>query len=150
MKKIVITIFLATCISSVFSQQFLWATDTSYNAEFIPINKAVDRVLDYYYFYDYYLDGSGFNKDSFIDYLSSSLMDTTGFNDFIHMIKETDSLTVFAWRVPTEEGSAVLVMSLSGYHVNIITFFNFYDPNSIPTSPLNKVKFSKWFESLLK
>lgn len=149
MKNIATVLFFFMCIATASSQQFLWASDSTYNTKYIPHNKVVSEVLKFYEYFDYYLDGTGYTKESFFDFFLTMLPDTTGLKDFFNIFERIDTMTVFAWRMPSEKGSIILVMSIDKNNINLISFFNFYDIYAINTDDHKKDKFKSWFKSLL-
>ncbi len=150
MKKIGLIFCFLIFTSVVFGQQFLWSTSKDANFTYLPLDSVVNEVLNYYDQYDYYSDGAGFNKDEFLNFFEANDNDSEVWRNFKTKINEIEDLTVYAFRAHLEEGSGILVISISKNNVNVVAFSNIYDSSSIGTYSSSRDKFKKWFKSLLK
>src|SRR3546814_451022 len=105
-----------------FGQQFLWSTTEpaelkDSNVNLIAINHVAEKVMEYYDFYEYYYDLTGFSRD--------------GFNAFLEKNAETanaiqwdptvtfDGPTAFAFKANYGRGSVVIVMLLQNDNIEL-------------------------------
>jgi hypothetical protein len=153
MKKIGLIYCLIFFTSPVFGQQFLWTTVKDSTNKYVPINEVTNKVLEFYDFYHYYHDGSGYSKDGFFKMLESyqsSNSDKTRWQDLKKKISSIDSLTVIAFKSNLGKGSVITVMCITKENVNFITFSNNYEEDDIIIYHSEKEKFAKWFKTLLE
>ncbi|MFT5723946.1 MAG: hypothetical protein ACI9JN_001063 [Bacteroidia bacterium] len=140
--------------STAFGQQFLWSTQHDSAGTYLELEHVIDKVLEYYDHYDLYVDGTGFSKVGFFKTLESSESfqnsDSSLWINLKKKILDVDSLTVFAFKTNFGEGFVILVMCISAKNVDLISFSNNYESNPIMTFPSDKVKFAKWFRTLLE
>ena len=64
-------------------------------------------------------------------------------------IVEIEELTVFALKDNLGRGSVVLIVLINSRGVDMVAFTNNFESDAIHTSPYDKQKFEKWFNSLL-
>ncbi|MBK8611877.1 MAG: hypothetical protein IPL84_18585 [Chitinophagaceae bacterium] len=156
MKKILfIILFVASTFSGV-GQQYLWSTtkDTTINwGKHISADDIPNKVLEFYDYYKFYYDGSGYNKEGFFKFFEDSKSynssSSTRWGTLKKKINEINDLEVFAYKDNLGQGSVILVMCVTRDNVNLIVFSNNYEPNAILTGSYNKQKFLSWFKTLL-
>lgn len=156
MKKILFVLFCLVSIS-VSGQQYLWSTthdSTIKWGDYVSTEDVQDKVLEYYDQYEFYFDGSGYNKEGFFKYFESSRSNknsnSVGWKALKKKILEITDLTVFSYKDNLGHGSVILVMCVTKEHVNLIIFSNTYERDAILTGDYNKNKFASWFQTLLK
>jgi hypothetical protein len=93
MKKVIYIVFLIVFglikSSDVSGQQVLWTTmDGIPNEKYIPVENVKGKVLEYYGTYQYYIDGSGYDIDSFLKTFKLG----SQIGEFKKIMKETCSL----------------------------------------------------------
>lgn len=154
MTKITFIIFLTVLTSSAFSQQFLWSTtkDTVFNSmRYVPVDNALSEVLKFYEQYQFYFDGSGYSKDGFFKTFENSQSFKSSNNARWAKLKKKiysiDNLTVLAFKDNLGHGSIIIVVCVTKDNVDMLSFSNNYESNSIPT--VEKEKFTKWFRSFI-
>lgn len=130
-----------------FSQQFLWSTTKTMNPEgkevsIIPLSDVTQKVLEYYDFYEYYYDLTGFSKTGFKQFL----INNPSTAEIIHwdptlMAHEQIAL---AFKGNEGRGSIVIVMLIQKVNIDIISFSNDYDSKlAISTISYEEDKFKK-------
>ena len=139
MNKLISIFCLSLLTQTLYAQQFLWTTAESTEFEYLPIENVTSEVLNYYDFYKYYSDGSGerYNENS------------ENWESLKKSIIEIEELTVFALKDNLGKGSVILVVLISSKGVDMVAFTNNFELDAIDTSPYDKDKFEKWFNSLL-
>lgn len=131
-----------------FSQQFLWSTreiGTLKNSDvkLIPITEVSRKVIDYYEFYEYYYDLSGFSRTGLEELLKK--------DKNIAKTIQWDSKMTFdkpvglAFKTNEGRGSMVVVMLLQKENIDVVLFTNEYGREAIVTHDVDK--FKKWFSS---
>ncbi|MDP2176491.1 MAG: hypothetical protein Q8K70_11330 [Bacteroidota bacterium] len=147
MKKHLFLISLLVVSSTTFAQQFLWSTvlpDSGTAKKYVPLENVETEVLTFYDQYPYYFDLSGYNKQRFIKEI------TFGFDDWTWLNK-IETLTVFAYKSNTGQGSVIMLLCVSKDNVNLLLFSNDIMAHKNPqsTSEYERGKFMKWFKTLL-
>ena len=69
MSRVILFFCLSILTQTLYAQQFLWTTAESTELEYIPIENVTSEVLNFYDFYEYYSDGSGYSKSNFLKML---------------------------------------------------------------------------------
>ena len=149
MKRLILLFCLTILTQTLYAQQFLWTTAQSTELEYIPIENVTSEVLNFYDFYDYYSDGSGYSKSNFLKLLEKYSENSKSWESLKKSIIEIEELTVFALKDNLGQGSVILVVLISSKGVDMVAFTNNFELDAIHTSPYDKQKFEKWFNSLL-
>lgn len=143
---------LLTIQSKGYSQQLLWTTASDAKEKKIPKSQVINEILKQYDFYEYYVDATGFTRESFTSKLKEGKGDkgaTTSKDSKVDSrlagIKEP---TIFAWKDNTGSGSLVIVLSVNGDNIDMLVFSNQIEFGSISTSEYDRNKFSKWLKSI--
>lgn len=133
-----------------FGQQLLWSTtepkelkDASTNL--ITINNVAEKVMDYYDFYDYYYDLTGFSRDGFKAFLEKNA-ETANSIQWDPAIT-FDEPTAYAFKANDGRGSLVIVMLLQNDNVDLILFSNEVGQGAVSAHSVEKEKFTKWLSS---
>jgi len=149
MSKLVLFFFLSFLTQTLSAQQFLWTTVESAELEYIPIENVTSEVLNFYDFYEYYSDGSGYSKSNFLKMLERYNENTESWKFLKKSIVEVEELTVFALKDNLGRGSVILIVLINSRGVDMVAFTNNFELNAIHTTPYDKQKFEKRFNSLL-
>lgn len=154
MKKFLLIFSFVVFTATAFGQQFLWTTLKDSTTKYVPLENVTNKVLEFYDQYKFYYDGSGYSKDGFFKMFESSQSyknsNTSRWKDLKKKIYAMDSLTVIAFKSNLGQGSVILVMCISKENVNLISFSNNYEKDTLFTHSTEKQKFSKWFKTLLE
>jgi len=133
-----------------FGQQFLWSTtalgeskDTSVNL--IPIDNVTEKVMDYYDFYDYYYDLTGFSRDGFKQFLEKNTETANSIRWDPEMT--FGEPTAFAFKANGGQGSIVVVMLMQNENVDLVLFSNNIEQGAKNANAFEKETFIKWFSS---
>lgn len=145
MKKFYLILFFIFSISS-FGQQFLWSTLNDTSSKYIPIENVTEEVIKFYDHYDFYHDGSGYNKENFFKMFERLGANSNNWEGFKESVKNIEQLTVFALRDNTGQGSVVIVIFITKQNINVVAFSNSYKEDSILT--YDKKRFESWIETL--
>ncbi len=142
--------FLFMLPSLAFGQQFLWSTADigklkGVDINLVSIESVTDRVLDYYDFYEYYYDLSGFSREGLIELLkkdskmanSIQWKPTTAFNE----------PTALAFKSNEGKGSIVIVLFAQKDNIDLILFSNTLGPGAIRKDYVDESKFLSWLKS---
>jgi hypothetical protein len=100
-------------------------------------------------FQKYYYDGTGYSKSNIFETLEKYSGNSKNWALSKKDIIEIEELTVFALKDNLGQGSVVLIVLISSKGVDMIAFTNNFELDAIDTSPNDKQKFEKWFNSLL-
>ncbi|MBQ4819163.1 hypothetical protein [Aquimarina sp. MMG016] len=149
MFKFILLLYLSLLTQTLSAQQFLWTTAKGTDLNNIPIENVTDEVLNYYEFYDFYSDGSGYSKSNFLKMLEKYIDGSDDEHYLRKLINDTEKLTVFALKDNLGQGSVVLIIIINSRGVDIVAFTNNLEADSILATPYDKEKFKKWFNSLL-
>ncbi len=149
MSKLILLFCLSILTQTLSAQQFLWTTAESTELKYIPIENVTSEVLNFYDFYDYYLDASGYSKSNFLKKLERYGESIENWKLLKKRIIEVEELTAFALKDNLGEGSVILIVLISKKGVDMVAFTNNFELNVIDTSPYDKQKFERWFNSLL-
>ncbi|GGG51613.1 hypothetical protein [Bizionia arctica] len=149
MNKLISLLFLLLLTQGLYAQQFLWSTIENDDFEYVSIENVTSRVLDIYDVYEYYSDGTGYSKSDFLNIMEKYSGNSKNWEELKKTITEIDNLTVFAIKDNLGNGSVILIVMVSPKGVDIVAFTNNYELDIINTSPYDKEKFEKWFNSLL-
>lgn len=138
--------------SKGYSQQLLWTTASDAKEKKIPKSQVINEILKQYDFYEYYVDATGFTRESFTSMLKEGkgVKGATTSKDpkvdsRLAGIKEP---TIFAWKDNTGSGSLVIVLSVNGDNIDMLVFSNQIEFGSISTSEYDRNKFSKWLKTI--
>jgi hypothetical protein len=107
-----------------------------------------NEILKFYDHYDFYVDGAGYNKDTFFKELAKYGGNTKSWNDFKNEIRKIEKLTVFAMRANSGKGSEVLVIFITKDNVNVLAFTNSYESDAQRSYPHKREEFENWLETL--
>lgn len=149
MSKLILLFSLSILTQTLSAQQFLWTTAESTELEYIPIDNVTSEVLNFYDFYDYYSDGSVYSKSNFLKMLERYDESTENWKLLKKRIIEIEELTAFALKDNLGKGSVVLIVLISSRGVDMVAFTNNFELDAIHTTPYDKQKFERWFNSLL-
>jgi len=130
-----------------FGQQFLWSTtelkDSSVNL--VAINNVAQKVMDYYDFYEYYYDLTGFSRDGFKEFLKKNT-ETANAIQWDPTVT-FDEPTAFAFKANDGRGSVVIVMLLQKENIDLILFSSNIEQGAKSANSFERPKFIKWFSS---
>lgn len=148
MKALLPILFMLPCYA--FGQQFLWSTmepeelkDTSVNL--IAINDVNEKVMDYYDFYDYYYDLTGFSRDGFKAFLEKNpeTANSIQWDPAVTFNKPT----AFAFKANDGRGSLVIVMLIQKENIDLILFSSNLEQGAKSATSAERHKFTRWFSS---
>lgn len=152
MKKILFIVLVLSLVSlkstQVYGQQFLWSTSKEITDEkYLPIENVKGKVLEYYDDYDFYIDQTGYNEEGFIEKFE---MEST-----IKRLKEVLSkgdLNSLVFCVKTNSGSnsVISVIIMGKKNFDVISFTNGLLVGVQPSGSIRKIKFEKWFNTLME
>ncbi len=148
MKKIYLIFCYLLFSTSSFGQQFLWSTADNTASKSVPLEDVSNEILKFYDHYDFYIDGAGYNKDTFFKEIGKYGGNTQSWNDFKNEIRKIEKLTVFAMRANSGKGSEILVIFITKDNVNVLTFTNSYKSSAQIRYPHEREKFENWLETL--
>lgn len=146
-----ITIALLFLIPSFcFSQQFLWSTTQinkleTRDLELIDKSEVTNKVLDYYNFYEYYYDLSGFSRTGLEEFLKNNLSAAHLLTFDRTMLPEKPA--ALAFKSNNGRGSMVIVMFIQKENIDLIIFTNELGQGVITTYSTEVDKFKKWISS---
>jgi hypothetical protein len=155
MKKmffVLLVVVLSTLKSSdVFGQQFLWSSSKEItNEKFVPIEDVKVKVMEYYDTYDYYVDGSGYDIDSFLKVFKLG----TQIGEFKKKMKEKNlNKLILCLKNNTGNGSTISVLILGQKNFDMVSFTNVLVDGVQPISHYSengKMRFGKWFDTLME
>ena len=155
MKKllfVLLLVVLSTLKSSdIFGQQFLWSSSKDItNEKFVPIEDVKVKVMEYYNTYDYYIDGSGYDIDSFLKVFKLG----TQIGEFKMKMKEKNlNKLILCLKNNSGNGSTISVLILGQKNFDMVSFTNVVGDGVQPTSHYSengKMRFGKWFDSLME
>jgi len=146
MKKFLFILFMLPCYAV--GQQFLWSTheirrQLGSNVDIIPLSNVFDRVMDYYHFYDFYYDLTGFSKDGFNDFLKKDVKTANSIKWDSTMA--FDEPAAFAFKGNNGQGSHIVVILTQKENIDLLVFSNDGGRGAILTS--SKEKFDRWLSS---
>ncbi len=155
MKKVIyIVLFVVFGLiksSDVSGQQVLWTTmDGIPNEKYIPVENVKSKVLEYYGTYEYYIDGSGYDIDSFLKTFKLG----SQIGEFKKKMKErkVDKL-VLCLKTNSGKGSTISVLILGQKNFDMVSFTNVVGTGVQNTSNYverERMKFEKWFDTLME
>ncbi len=148
-----ITLLFMLLPISVFSQQFLWSTINKENSIYVPIENVTDEVMKFYNHYEFYYDGTGYNKEGFLKYFLKFDNKSQDLKDFKKLISEIKDTTVMAFKSNLGKGSVIMVMIIGEKNVDFVAFSNNYESDVLLThnySRDEREKFERWFSQLLR
>ncbi len=137
--------------SDVNGQQLLWTTmDGIPNEKYIPVENVKGKVLEYYGTYEYYIDGSGYDIDSFLKTFKLG----SQIGEFKKKMKEkkVDKL-VLCLKTNSGKGSTISVLILGQKNFDMVSFTNVVGTGVQNTSNYverERMKFEKWFDTLME
>lgn len=148
MKKFLFILFILPCYAV--GQQFLWSTheirgQLDSNVDIIPLSSVFDKVMDYYHFYDYYYDLTGFSRDGFSTFLEKNAATANSIQ--WDPTLTFDGPTAFAFKANDGRGSLVIVMLLQNDNVDLILFSSNLDQAAKIATHVERHKFTKWLSS---
>ncbi len=155
MKKVIyIVLFVVFGLfksSDVSGQQVLWTTmDGIPNEKYIPVENVKSKVLEYYGTYEYYIDGSGYDIDSFLKTFKLG----SQIGEFKKKMKEKKvEKLVLCLKNNSGKGSTISVLILGQKNFDMVSFTNVVGDGVQPTSTYverERMKFEKWFDSLME
>jgi hypothetical protein len=149
MRKIGLIIGFIILTLSAFGQQFLWSTVKDTTSKHVPLENVTKEVLNFYDYYEFYYDLTGFSKDVFLNsksFKNSGISNDT-WNSLKKKIYNVEDLTVFAFKTNEGRGSVILVMCISKDNVDMICFSNTYERDALWT--IDREKFKNWVNTLL-
>ncbi len=155
MKKVIyIVLFVVFGLfksSDVSGQQVLWTTmDGIPNEKYIPVENVKSKVLEYYGTYEYYIDGSGYDIDSFLKTFKLG----SQIGEFKKKMKEKKvEKLVLCLKNNSGKGSTISVLILGQKNFDMVSFTNVVGTGVQNTSNYverERMKFEKWFDSLME
>lgn len=155
MKKVIYIVFgvLFGLIKSsdISGQQVLWTTMEGVpNEKYIPVENVKSKVLEYYGTYEYYIDGSGYDIDSFLKTFKLG----SQIGEFKKKMKEKNvNKLVLCFKTNTGKGSTISVLILGQKNFDMVGFTNVYGGGVQPTYSYierDRIKFEKWFDTLME
>ncbi|TJZ53807.1 hypothetical protein FAZ15_17465 [Sphingobacterium olei] len=149
MKNILLTL-LFLIPSFGFSQQFLWSTAKIdklkvSDLRLIAISEVIEKVSDYYDFYEYYYDLSGFSRSGLEEFLKKD-SNAAKLIQWDHTIM-LDEPVALAFKGNEGRGSMVIVMLIQKENIDLILFTNESGRGAIKTYSTEVDKFKKWLSS---
>lgn len=148
--KHILFILLFFLPSFGFTQQFLWSTAKTdrlkdSDTKAVPISTVSEKLLDYYEFYDYYYDLSGFSRAGFEDFLTKDSKAAKLIQwDSLMAFDET---VAFAFKGNEGRGSIVAVMLVQKENIDLILFSNETGRSATRSHSTEVDKFAKWLSS---
>ena len=155
MKKVIYIVFLVLFglikSSDVSGQQVLWTTMEGLpNEKYIPVENVKSKVLEYYGTYEYYIDGSGYDIDSFLKTFKLG----SQIGEFKKKMNEKNvNKLVLCFKTNSGKGSTISVLILGQKNFDMVGFTNVYGGGVQPTYSnieRDRIKFEKWFDTLLE
>jgi hypothetical protein len=155
MKKVIYIVFLVLFglikSSDVRGQQVLWTTlEGIPNEKYIPVENVKSKVLEYYGTYEYYIDGSGYDIDSFLKTFKLG----SQIGEFKKKMKEKNvNKLVLCLKTNSGKGSTISVLILGQKNFDMVGFTNVVGDGIQPTSTYverERIKFEKWFDTLME
>ncbi|MHA8088836.1 hypothetical protein U8593_00885 [Aquirufa antheringensis] len=155
MKKVIYIVFLVLFglikSSNVSGQQVLWTTMEGIpNEKYIPVENVKSKVLEYYGTYEYYIDGSGYDIDSFLKTFKLG----SQIGEFNKKMKEKNvNKLVLCLKTNSGKGSTISVLILGQKNFDMVGFTNVVGDGVQPTYSnieRDRIKFEKWFDTLLE
>jgi hypothetical protein len=155
MKKVIYIVFVVLFglikSSNVNGQQVLWTTMEGIpNEKYIPVENIKSKVLEYYGTYEYYIDGSGYDIDSFLKTFKLG----SQIGEFKKKMREknVDKL-VLCLKTNSGKGSTISVLILGQKNFDMVSFTNVIGAGVQPTYSYlerDRIKFEKWFDTLME
>ncbi len=155
MKKVIYVFFLVLFglikSSDVSGQQVLWTTmDGIPNEKYIPVENVKGKVLEYYGTYQYYIDGSGYDIDSFLKTFKLG----SQIGEFKKIMKEKNvNKLVLCLKTNSGQGSTISVLILGQKNFDMVSFTNVVGTGvqlTYSNIERDRIKFEKWFDSLME
>jgi len=148
MKALLPILFMLPCYA--FGQQFLWSTMepvelAETNVNLITIDDVNEKVMDYYDFYDYYYDLTGFSRDGFKAFLEKNTETANSIQWDPAMT--FNKPTAFAFKANDGRGSLVIVMLIQKENIDLILFSSNFEQGAKNATSAERHKFTKWFSS---
>ncbi|PPL02677.1 hypothetical protein [Parapedobacter indicus] len=148
MKALLPILFMLPCYA--FGQQFLWSTMepvelAETNVNLITIDDVNEKVMDYYDFYDYYYDLTGFSRDGFKAFLEKNTETANSIQWDPAMT--FNKPTAFAFKANDGRGSLVIVMLIQKENIDLILFSSNLEQGAKSATSAERHKFTKWFSS---
>lgn len=148
MKKYYFTLCYLFLSLTSFGQQYLWSTAENTSSKHIPIAEVSNEILKFYDHYDFYYDGTGYNKDTFFKEIEKYGGNTKGWNDFKNEVKKIENLTVLAIRANSGNGSFIMTIFITKDNINILVFTNSLEQGAQSCASYERDKFESWLETL--
>lgn len=162
MKKFFL-IFLVFVSLNSYGQQILWTTNNNglfQNSEIkvVPMDKVLNKVLEYYENYENYFDGTGYTKEGFFREFEGNHTnlesDYNKWEIFKKSINGINELTITCVKSNSGRGSNILILIVKKDNIDFITFANSYSPGIIYTYngkiDDKKTRFVKFYKSLIE
>ena len=155
MKKVIYVFFLVLFglikSSDVSGQQVLWTTmDGIPNEKYIPVENVKGKVLEYYGTYQYYIDGSGYDIDSFLKTFKLG----SQIGEFKKIMKEKNvNKLVLCLKTNSGKGSTISVLILGQKNFDMVSFTNVVGTGvqlTYSNIESDRIKFEKWFDTLME
>jgi hypothetical protein len=155
MKKVIyiVILFLIGLIKSsdVSGQQVLWTTMEGIpNEKYLPLESVKGKILEYYDTYEFYIDGSGYNIDSFLKIFKLG----SQIGEFKKKMKEKNiKKLVLCLKDNTGKGSRISVLIIGQKNFDMVGFSNVYSSgiqSTLSYSETERKKFERWFDTLME
>ena len=155
MKKVIYIVFVVLFglfkSSDVSGQQVLWTTmDGIPNEKYIPVENVKGKVLEYYGTYQYYIDGSGYDIDSFLKTFKLG----SQIGEFKKIMKEKNvNKLVLCLKTNSGKGSTISVLILGQKNFDMVSFTNVVGTGvqlTYSNIESDRIKFEKWFDTLME
>lgn len=146
-----VVVFSTLKSSDVFGQQFLWSTSKEItDVKSIPLTNVKEKVLEYYDTYDYYVDNTGYDIEGFNKFIEIFEKDSKIKKLKEELSKNDTKKLVLCVKGNSNNSSVTSVIIMGEKNFDIINFTNGGLTGIQPTGNYRKVKFEKWFNTLME
>lgn len=156
MKKLLFIVLILTLGSlkstQVYGQQFLWSTSKDItDVKSIPLTEVKGKVMEYYDTYQFYVDNTGYDVESFNKFIELFDSETKIKKLKDELTKSDTDKLVICVKGNSNNSSVISVIIMSKKNLDIINFTNGILTKGIqPTGNYSKNKFEKWFNTLME
>lgn len=148
MKRYFLTLLFIVLTSMVFGQQVLWTTQKQPQSKYVPMDSVAVYLMEYYDHYKYHLDGTGFTKAGFVNFLGQFLGKGEDTKNMFNWLYAIDTPMVMTVVHNDGLGSIVSVFYINKENVNILGFFDAFEKGAIENKPADRKKFINWVKTL--
>ncbi len=156
MKKLLFIVLILTLGSlkstQVYGQQFLWSTSKEItDVKSIPLTDVKGKVMEYFDTYQFYVDNTGYDVESFNKFIELFDSETKIKKLKDELSKSDTDKLVICVKGNSNNSSVISVIIMSKKNLDIINFTNGILTKGIqPTGSYSKNKFEKWFNTLME